>query len=64
MMKSVWFIAIRSAVNWHAKWYWASFSRQRSAECGYFDFSSAWAMVHCVTCIRCAITEATTFPSE
>ena len=24
IMKSVWFIAIRSAVNWHEKWYFSS----------------------------------------
>lgn len=24
MMKSVWFMAIRSAVNWQEKWYWLS----------------------------------------
>lgn len=46
MMKSAWFMAIRSAVNWHEKWYWFSKSFQYMSELGYFVFSKAWAIVH------------------
>lgn len=47
MMKSVVFIAIKSAVNWHEKWYFASRSFHFTSESSYFVFSRACAMVPC-----------------
>ena len=40
-------MAIKSAVNWHEKWYFSSNFFQYISESGYFVFSNAWAMVHC-----------------
>lgn len=40
-------MAIRSAVNWHEKWYWLSNLSKYMSELGYLVFSKAWAMVHC-----------------
>lgn len=41
MMKSVWFMAIRSAVNWQEKWYWLSNLSKYMSELGYLVFSKA-----------------------
>lgn len=47
MMKSVVFIAIMSAVNWHEKWYLGSSSFHFTSESSYLVFSRACAIVPC-----------------
>ena len=41
MMKSAAFIAIKSAVNWHEKWYFGSNDFQLTSESSYLVFSKA-----------------------
>lgn len=47
IMKSAWFMAMRSAVNWHEKWYFSSNCFQKMSDSGYLVFSKACAMLHC-----------------